>query len=150
MNFTLRGPWDSEQIDDFLEPARYPLRLACVAEDGFPRVASLWYRYKDGDFYCVTHQASKIAALLRSNDRVGFEVSPNEPPYQGVRGQGVATLDALGNGSLLHELLDNYLGGTESDLGSWLLARSEEELVVKIHATRLYTWDYRERMSKSA
>jgi hypothetical protein len=146
----LRGPWNKQETENYLASARYPLRLSCVGSDGFPRVVSLWYSYEGGNLYCVTHQASKIASLLLADPRVGFEVSPNEPPYCGVRGQGRATLDPLGQSPMLQQLLDQYLGDTESDLASWLLSRSDEEFLIQIEPVRLYTWDYRERMAKNA
>jgi hypothetical protein len=144
---TLSGPWSEQETDEYLRTTGVPVRLACVGSDGFPRVVSLWYRYEAGDLYCVTHQSSKIASLLTADGRVGFEVSPNEPPYCGVRGQGVVTLEPLGQSPMLQQLLDRYLGDADSDLGSWLLSRSAEELLIKIQPSRLFTWDYRQRMA---
>lgn len=146
MKIELSGPWNQKEVDAYLADAQYPVRLSCVAADGYPRVVSLWYRYQQASLYCVTHRASKIAGLLASNDRVGFEVSPNEPPYLGVRGQGIATLAPLEDRSMFQGLLEHYLGDTDSDLARWLLARSEEEVVIRIQPKRLFSWDYRHRM----
>lgn len=146
MTLSTRGPWSPAEIEDYLGKSRYPLRLACTGADGFPRVVSLWYRYEGGVLYCATHQASALARLLRGNDKVGFEIAPNEPPYFGVRGQGIATLQAPGAEQTLRELLETYLGGVDSDLAQWLLSRGDEELLISITPRRLYSWDYRERM----
>ncbi|MEE4662034.1 MAG: pyridoxamine 5'-phosphate oxidase family protein [Halieaceae bacterium] len=142
----IAGPWDHEQVRQYLDDTTFPLRLACVASDGFPRVVSLWYRYQQGSFYCVTHRDSKLTKLLRRNHKVGFEVSPNEPPYYGVRGQGLVTLAEQGGAAMLQEHLQRYLGGTESGLAQWLLSRAEEELLVQVQVTRMFSWDYRQRM----
>jgi nitroimidazol reductase NimA-like FMN-containing flavoprotein (pyridoxamine 5'-phosphate oxidase superfamily) len=125
----------------------FPVRLACVGSDGFPRVVSLWYQYQDGRLYCVTHRDSQLARLLAAETRVGFEVAPNSPPYRGVRGQGRATLAPLGEHNTLNELLQRYLGGVDSPLANWLLSRSEEELLITIEPLRLFSWDYSERMA---
>ena len=130
MTSEIRGPWSRPEIDDFLQRAGFPLRLACVAEDGFPRVVSLWYGYQGGRLLCVTHRDSALARLLRRNNRVGFEVAPNEPPYHGVRGQGEAVLEPLGGRDTLQQLLQRYLGGTDSSLAEWLLGRSAEEVLM--------------------
>ncbi len=146
-NFPLKGPWDHQVAADYLAQSRFPLRLACVGSDGFPRVISLWYRYEAGGFYCVTHRDSKLTKLLRRNHKVGFEVSPNEPPYHGVRGQGLVSLHEEGGADTLRAHLQRYLGGTESSLATWLLSRAEEELLVRVEVTRMFSWDYRERMA---
>jgi nitroimidazol reductase NimA-like FMN-containing flavoprotein (pyridoxamine 5'-phosphate oxidase superfamily) len=146
MDAILKGPWSRAQVEDYLASSVYPLRLACTGSDGFPRVVSVWYRYDDGYLNCVSHRGSQLIALLRDSERVGFEVAPNEPPYHGVRGQGLASLSEEGAGEVLEHLLTRYLGGSDSSLGSWLLSRREEEVLIRILPRRLFSWDYRERM----
>ncbi len=142
----LSGPWSQTATDSFLDTCTLPLRLSCVASDGFPRVASMWFHYETGQLLCVTHQNSKVAKILKQNNRVGFEVSPNEPPYYGVRGQGLVAIRPLGDSPLLEDLLARYVGDTNSSFAKWLLGRKDEELILSIAPQRLYTWDYRERM----
>ncbi len=142
----LSGPWSQTTTDAFLDQCTLPLRLSCIASDGFPRVASMWFRYEAGQLLCVTHKNSKVAKILKQNNRVGFEVSPNEPPYYGVRGQGLVSIEQLGESSLLEDLLAKYVGDTTSSFAQWLLGRKDEELILSISPQRLYTWDYRERM----
>lgn len=146
MDVTLKGPWSEAQVADYLATCTYPLRLACVGKDGFPRVVSVWYHYSDGCLHCVSHRNSQLIALLRDSDRVGFELAPNEPPYHGVRGQGHAVLSEEGAGDALEHLLSRYLGSGDSTLGEWLLSRREEEILISIRPTRIFSWDYRDRM----
>lgn len=148
MAVTLKGPWDKVQIDSFLQNSTFPLRLACVGEDGFPRVVSVWYGYDGQRFRCVSHRSSQLVSLLERSGRVGFELAPNEPPYHGVRGQGIATLDSDADGVVLGDMLQRYLGGTDSKLGNWLLSRAEDEVLITIEPVRLFSWDYRERMAE--
>lgn len=147
MTDALTGPWTQEEITQFLLQGRFPMRLACIGLDGFPRVVSLWYRYQNAKLLCVTHRNSHVAKLIRNDPRVGFEVAPNEPPYHGVRGQGTVGLEPLGDKDTLEMLLGRYLGGARSSLGEWLLSRSEEELLLTIEPCRMFSWDYRERMA---
>ncbi len=146
----IKGPWDLATAGDYLVNSTYPLRLACVGRDGFPRVVSLWYQYLQGSFLCVTHRESKLTTLLRNNHKVGFEVSPNEPPYHGVRGQGLVSLHEDGGESVLRQNIENYLGSTDSQLANWLLSRAHEELLVRVDITRMFSWDYRERMADAS
>ena len=147
MSIKLSGPWSQQEIGSFLNSATLPIRLSTVAGDGFPRVISLWFLYRADKLYCVTHQSSKLVGLLRKNPRVGFEVAPDAPPYYGVRGQGTAELQPLGEDPALKQLVERYVGDTESSFARWLLSRSAEELIITIVPHRLYSWDYRERMA---
>ena len=146
MSASLKGPWSQDEISRFLTETRYPLRLACVAQDGYPRVVSVWFTYLDGKLYCASHKSSQLTALLRANNRVGFEVAPNDPPYFGVRGQGNAVLAGEGGAAMLEQLLARYLGGQDSHLAKWLLSRSEDEVLITITPRRWFSWDYRDRM----
>lgn len=146
MKPTIKGPWDRDEIDHFLCDSTIPLRLACVGADGYPRVVSVWYGYHNGAIHCVSHRSSQLVAMLKQSDRVGFEVAPNEPPYHGVRGQGVAVLGPDREGETLTWLLHRYLDGTDSRLARWLLSRVDEEVLITINPQRLFSWDYRERM----
>lgn len=146
MSVSINGPWSLAETESYLCTTTFPIRLACIGTDDFPRVVSIWYRYEQGKFYCASHRDSKLVALLRENDKVGFEVAPNEPPYCGVRGQGRAQLSMLGGGEALEGLLQRYLGGADSALGQWLLSRSDEEILITIEPLRMFTWDYRQRM----
>lgn len=146
MAVELKGPWDEGQINGFLQETRFPLRLACIGADGFPRVVSVWYAF-DGDvFHCVSHRSSQLIGWLEKDARVGFEVGPNEPPYYGVRGQGEVTLSPDEGGQVLRQMLHRYLGGEESSLAQWLLSRADGEMLITVRPSRLFSWDYRDRM----
>lgn len=150
MQATIKGPWDLSRIEHFLHDSRYPVRLACVGADGYPRVVSVWFRYLHGQLFCVSHRASALVSVLATNPRVGFEVGPNDPPYHGVRGRGDAELSEVGGGAMLESLLDRYLGGADSSLARWLLSRREDELLITITPRSWFSWDYRERMKDLA
>lgn len=147
MTIELSGPWQQSHIDEFLTGSGLPIRLSCNAADGFPRVVSLWFQYTDNTLFCVTHQSSELIKMLKNNDRVGFDISPNEPPYFGLRGQGTAELSPLGDSPILQNLLQTYVGDTDSSFSQWLLSRSDEEIIISVRPHRLYSWDYRKRMS---
>ena len=48
MTVPINGPWEDQQLTEFLRTQLFPIRLASVGKDGFPRVLSLWYFYADG------------------------------------------------------------------------------------------------------
>ena len=150
MALDMTGPWNEQQVEDYLKQAVFPVRLSCVGSDGYPRVVSLWYRFDAGSLLCVTHRDSSLASILRRDNKVGFEISPNEPPYMGLRGQGDVSVEPLGDQSVLQNLLDRYLGDASSSLARWLLSRADEELLISLKPRRVYTWDYSGRMTHVA
>ncbi len=142
----LTGPWTESRVQEFLAEACIPVRLAANTDSGFPIVISLWFLAEDEEILAVVHRDARIANRLEADARCAFEIAPDEPPYRGVRGQATASLDADGAAALLERLLDRYLGSTDSSLGRFLLARAEEELIVRLRPIWIASWDYTERM----
>ena len=95
---------------------------------------------------CATSRDADVVRYLESNDGVAFEVSTNEPPYRGVRGNGTATLVPDRGKALLRSLLDRYLGGTDSALARRLLDPEREEVEIRVDPGRVHSWDYAGRM----
>lgn len=138
--------WTIEEIVAYLESSTIPIRLACIDQNGFPLVCSLWYLYRDGYLWCAVHKNSKVSKLLSRNPKCAFEVAPNEAPYRGVRGQGVASL--LGNeaSNVLPVLLDRFLGDKNQKLKNWLLSRLDHEFAIRIETNWVTSWDFSKRM----
>ncbi len=134
-----------EQAPLALTRCEYPIRLAVQTSDGFPRIVSLWFKYRQGLFYAVTHRSAWIVQHLQKNGQVGFEIATNKPPYKGIRGTARAALSPLQD-NLLEELIEHYLGNLDSDLACWLLSRKSDELVITITPRSVSSWDYSERM----
>lgn len=122
------------------------MRLAANTTSGFPVVLSLWFLPEDDELLAAVHRDARIAKRLHKDPRCAFEIAPNEPPYRGVRGQALASLEAEGAFAVLERLLDRYLGSGDSSLGRFLLARAEEELIVRLRPSRIASWDYSRRM----
>ncbi|MCB1701397.1 MAG: pyridoxamine 5'-phosphate oxidase family protein [Pseudomonadales bacterium] len=146
---SINGPWSAKEIAQFLQDTCYPMRLACVGADGYPRVVSVWFLYERGQLFCASHSSSQLVALLGGDGRIGFEVATNDPPYFGVRGQGDAALTTSGGDRMLERLLERYLGRLDSPLAKWLLSRKAEEVLITLTPRRLFSWDYRQRMGST-
>lgn len=140
------GTWTRAQLETFLDEALVPVRVGCRHPAGGLWAVALWYRYHDGVLQCATGADSGLAAFLRRDRAVSFDVSTNTPPYMGVRGNGEARIEPDEDRALLRALFERYLGGTDSELGELLLGGDREELAVTIEPDRLYTWDFTEQM----
>jgi nitroimidazol reductase NimA-like FMN-containing flavoprotein (pyridoxamine 5'-phosphate oxidase superfamily) len=146
----LAGAWNEAETEAFLGSATVPLRLSCHANGESLWMLSLWFLYRDDAFWCATSANADIVDYLADDEHVAFEISTNDPPYKGVRGNGAATVEADPEKALLRELLARYLGGTDSDLADRLLSPEREEVTIRIDPNRLYTWDFSDRMPEAS
>ena len=145
----LRGNLSMDAVERFLETTTVPLRLSCHRPDGSLWMLSLWYRYRDGSLECATSATADVVTFLERDSEVAFEISTNDPPYQGVRGNGTATITPDPEKATLSALLERYLETTDSPLAKRLLAPEREEVTITIEPEVVYGWDYTERMAKS-
>ena len=143
---TVTGPWTSEAVTAFLQETTVPLRLGCRRPTGDLWMLSLWYRYTDDGFVCATSADADVVQYLEADTRVSFEVSTNEPPYRGVRGNGTASISVDEEKTVLRGLIERYLDDTESPLAERLLAPDRREVAITISPDRLHSWDYTDRM----
>ena len=147
MRISEDSPWSRHEVDDHLDAFIAPLRLTAVDSQGFPRIASLWFRRNGDRLLCATQADAWIARAFERDPRCGFELAPNEPPYFGVRGIGRAKVGREGGADELGRLIDRYLGSRETPLAKWLLSRAENEVLITIDVEQVSAWDYRARMS---
>lgn len=141
------GPWPRERIDAHLESTIVPLRLAYASASAHPQLLSLWFVWRDDALWCATSARARVVAMLEREPRCGFEVAPDAPPYRGVRGRGIATIDATRGAEILGLLVDRYLGTRESPFARWLLARATSEVAIRIEPSSFASWDFSTRMN---
>ena len=144
----IRGDLDRATIEQFLHEHTIPVRIACRTAGDRPWMLSLWYRYRDGGLECATWKQADVVRYLEHDDQVAFEVSTNDPPYRGVRGRGNATVQDDPEKALLRDLLERYLGETDTRLGNRLLQEDREEVTIRIDPAVVFGWDFTERMTE--
>jgi hypothetical protein len=138
--------WDEIKVIDYLHQTIAPCRLSSISKKGFPNITSLWYIYEDGMILFSARSNSEICKRLQSNNKVGFEVAKDDPPYMGVRGVGVASIKPSNEIPILETLINRYLGSTQSTLAKWLLSKPENESTICLSMERVTSWDYSKRM----
>ena len=143
----ISGPWNEDEVVEYLRSTLIPVRLSVIAPSGYPIVASHWYVWEEGAMRCGMPMESKLAQALRRNPKCAFEVAGDVPPYRGVRGQADAILLDDGDLKNLKALISRYFGDLDSSLAQWLLNRDEAEAMVIMRPQRMMSWDYSDRMS---
>ena len=141
---------DLVDFESYLDAARIPLRLSCITESGWPMSVSLWFHYQDGRVFCATQKSARVVSYLQNEPRCGFEIAADLPPYCGVRGQAIATIDDETGVQVLEQLLVRYLGGTNNRLARTLLSKRETEVAIILKPVRTFTWDFSSRMADVA
>ena len=141
------GAWTAPETEAFLKSFVGPIRVAVTTASSFPLICSLWYQYAEGRIYCATQADAAIVRHVKRDGKCAFEFSPNEPPYFGVRGRGVASVFEVGGADLLEQVSTRYLGAEDSLFRRWLRKRADNEVRLVISPTWITTWDYRDRMT---
>ena len=137
-------------IGTYLDKVRIPMRIGCTTESGWPVVLSLWFTHRDGKLYCATQESARVVLYLRANPKCAFEIAANTPPYCGVRGQALASVDKTLGPEILEELIYRYLGGKVNPLARKLLDQLETEVAIILKPVNSFTWDFSPRMQKIA
>ncbi|QLH79061.1 pyridoxamine 5'-phosphate oxidase family protein [Halosimplex rubrum] len=145
---TVTGDWDRDRTEQFLDERTIPVRLATHTPGGGLWMLSLWYRYRDGHLECATGANAKVVRYLRENPAVAFEISTNDVPYRGVRGAGTADIAPDEDKTVLRDLVERYLGDTDSKLARRLLSPDRDEVRIRVDVDRAYTWDFSDRMGE--
>jgi len=136
-------------VERYLRQTRIPLRLSTVTAADWPVALSLWYLVEVDALYCATPQQARVTEYLMREPRCGFEVAGDQPPYCGVRGRALATIDVDRGVEILERLLIRYLGGTDNPLAEGLLTRPGPEVAIRLEPQTLYTWNFNSRMMDS-
>ena len=141
-----RGRWSEDEVDTFLAETVVPIRLATTRPDGSLWIVTLWYRHRDGVIECATPATADVVRFLDHDAAVAFDVSTNGMPYRGIRGSGIADVSPDPEKTVLGDLLERYLGGTESTLAESLLDEDRDEVRIRIEPRTIYSWDFADRM----
>ena len=136
----------SKNYEEFFQVVT-PLRFSCMTPSGFPSIISLWYLHKDGKIYCATQKNAKVISYIKNNNKCAFEITTGHFPYKGIRGHGKVKIREDIAGEILDALIDRFIGNRESFLSRYLIKRKENEVALEITPSKLFPWDYSNRMN---
>ncbi|MGQ3411547.1 pyridoxamine 5'-phosphate oxidase family protein [Natrinema sp. LN54] len=145
-----RGAWTEDEVEAFLQEAEIPIRLATHRPDGSLWLVTLWYRYRDGSLECATRATADVVRFLRNDPAIAFDISTNRVPYRGIRGNGTVEVSSENATAVLRDLVERYLGDTDSPLAQRLLDDDRDEVRIRIEPREIFSWDYTERMGEGS
>ena len=140
------GAWTGRQISEFLQAAAMPMRLAFQRPDGLA-VAPLWFCFANDTLIACSLRQSLVVRSLQRNPQIAFDISTNDLPYRGVRGNGTARCVDGDGPEALEAVLAKYVSQPQHPLSTWLQSRAADEVAIVIHLERLSSWDFTERMA---
>ena len=146
----MSGPWCRDEINGYRDNSVIPIRLAVQGDTGYPIIASLWFLRQGSTIVCSSQRAARILQCLRKKPVCAFEISGDDLPYHGVRGQGDVDLSYGDGQGDLGKLVSRYLADTNLELQEWLLSRSDSEISIRIEPRNFCSWDYRKRMAQGS
>ena len=149
MTTTYRGPFTAAAVKRFIDAHPIPLKVSVLTESGWPLLCSLWVMEEDGKLLLATKRSAKVVECLSRDPRCAFELSVEQPPYLGIRGRALASIDDTRGKEVLDQVLLRYLGSLEVPLAKQLRADADEEVAIVLDLQMVYSWDYRKRMESS-
>jgi hypothetical protein len=141
----ISGPWSEDRIHDYLTSTVIPIRVATSGTSG-PLVQSLWFDFDRDTIWCCTQRDALLVQRVSRQPVVGFEVSADNPPYRGVRGQARASIEPEPAAQILERLIERYQA--PAGLADWLRGRIDGEVAIALRDLSVTSWDFTRRMTR--
>tara|TARA_B100000029_G_scaffold415992_1_gene420002 strand:- start:77 stop:571 length:495 start_codon:yes stop_codon:yes gene_type:complete len=139
------GAWTGAEISEFLHGAVMPMRLGFNSKRGL-LVVPLWFCFADSALVACAVRESLVIRSLGADPEVAFDVSTNDLPYRGIRGNGEARCVHEVGSQALQDVLDKYIQDDDHSLARWLSSRSHTEVAIVVEPAWITSWDFSDRM----
>ena len=135
-----------EEIDEFLQ-GRHSMTMSTLNADGSIHSIAMWYGFIGGVMAVETKAKSQKVHNLRRDPRVTMLIEDGEY-YEELRGVSiVGTAEIVDDRDELWELgvsvFDRYMGGYNDEMAPFVEFMLHNRVAVKIHPTKVLTWDHR-------
>ena len=123
-----------------------PAILQTYREDGTAYVSPVWFREHDGAFEVVVAEGDAKLKHLRRDPRCTFMAFDAEPPFAGVKVEGVAELVETDVTPYRAAIAGRYLGAEQG--GRFAQARTRPGVLVRLTGEP-HRWDLRGLLERS-
>jgi PPOX class probable F420-dependent enzyme len=136
-----KPPLSQEELVAFLNEA--PLaRLSSLNPDGTIHIASVYFKYDDGDILIGTQVISHKIRNIKKNPNVTVLIDNQQAPFRGVLIYGVATLEYEDVIAKRASIFSRYMSAEDAQNSATNLANQFESVVVRIQPQKVISYDY--------
>ena len=142
-----------DEITEFLSEQR-TMSMATVNNDGTIHLIAMWYGFLDGMVAFETKAKSQKVMNLRRNPTITYMAEDGQT-YEELRGvQVVGTGEIIDDPERMFELgisvFERHVGPYNDDMRPAVEMMLHKRVVVKVHPTRIASWDHRKLGSAGA
>jgi PPOX class probable F420-dependent enzyme len=134
------------EVDAFLHERR-PMSLCTINHDGSIHAVAMWYGFLEGSVAFETKAKAQKVQNLRRNPTMTCLVEDGDyyEELRGVELVGTAEIveDPERMWTLGVDLFERYYGTYSDELKPFVETMLNKRVVIKLHVTRVVTWDHR-------
>lgn len=136
-----KPPLTEDELVAFLNEA--PLaRLGSLNPDGTIHIASVYFKYDNGDILIGTQDVSHKIRNIKNNPNVTLLIDNQQAPFRGVLIYGVATLEYEDVIAKRVAIFSRYMSAEDAQNSASNLANQFLSVVVRIKPQKVTSYDY--------
>ena len=136
-----KPPLSQDELVAFLNEA--PLaRLSSMNPDGTIHIASVYFKYDNGDILIGTQDISHKIRNIKNNPNVTLLIDDQEPPFRGVLIYGVAALEYEDVIAKRASIFSRYMSAEDAQSSAADLANRFQSVVIRIQPNKVISYDY--------
>ena len=136
-----KPPLTQDELVAFLNEAPIA-RLSSLNPDGTIHIASVYFRYDNGDILIGTQDISHKIRNIKNNPNVTVLIDNQEAPFRGVLIYGVATLEYENVVAKRAAIFSRYMPAEDAQNSASNLANQFQSVVVRIKPQKVTSYDY--------
>ena len=136
-----KPPFTPDELEAFLNQA--PLaRLSSLNPDGTIHIASVYFKYDNGDILIGTQEVSRKIRNIKHNPNVTLLIDNQQAPFRGVLIYGVAALEYEDVIAKRASIFLRYMPAEDAQNSAMTLVHQFPSVVIRITPHKVISYDY--------
>jgi PPOX class probable F420-dependent enzyme len=136
-----KPPLTQDELVAFLDEAPIA-RLSSLNPDGTIHIASVYFKYDNGDILIGTQDISHKIRNIKNNPHVTVLIDNQEAPFRGVLIYGIATLEYEDVIAKRASIFSRYMSAEDAQNSASDLASRFQSVVIRIKPQKVTSYDY--------